>query len=224
MTYSVFTRSSDSLILSIPHVLSPLGKKGFPCHRSTTLELSPSWYPKLVFFTKIPIQAQNTPHQNCVSPKLLPISIDFLYPDFDSCYYHFMPYRMTLIVLGAIEVHYYFYSMLIWENAIMQYNSVLYTAFDRQSFLPVLLENAPRANNFYYNRPNACSIAIILSMSFAFCVVLGYAFLLNAHPHSCWCSFLPGIQLISCFWHAWTGRPYVQSVELMAIMAKLCRE
>ena len=33
-----------------------------------------------------------------------------VYPDFDSCYSHFMPYRMTPIVRHrAIEVHYYYH-------------------------------------------------------------------------------------------------------------------
>ena len=50
---------------------------------------------KLVFSTNIPFQTQDTPFQNCV-PSLgsLPSPLT-LYPDFDSCYSHFMPYRMT---------------------------------------------------------------------------------------------------------------------------------
>ena len=57
-----------------------------------------------------PFQAQNTPLQNCI-PSLgsFPISLDCL-PDFDSCYSHFMPYRMTPSVRHrAIEVYYYYY-------------------------------------------------------------------------------------------------------------------
>ena len=42
-------------------------------------------------------------------PRLLPHLLDCL-PGFDSCYSHFMPYRMTLSVRHrAIEVHYYYY-------------------------------------------------------------------------------------------------------------------
>ena len=50
------------------HSICPIitWQKGFLCHRSTTLEFTPSWYPKLVFSTNIPFQAQNTPLQNCV--------------------------------------------------------------------------------------------------------------------------------------------------------------
>ena len=42
-------------------------------------------------------------------PRLFPIPLT-VYPDFDSCYSHFMPYRMTPSVGHmAIEVHYYYY-------------------------------------------------------------------------------------------------------------------
>ena len=41
-------------------------QKGFLCHRSTTSEFTPSWYPKLVFSTNILFQAPNTPLQICV--------------------------------------------------------------------------------------------------------------------------------------------------------------
>ena len=93
------------------HSICPIitWQKGFLCHWSTTLEFTPSWYPKLVFFANIPFQAQNTPFQNCI-PSLgsfpSPLTV---YPDFDSCYSHLMPYRMTLSVRHrAIEVHYYY--------------------------------------------------------------------------------------------------------------------
>ena len=64
--------------------------------------------PSLPIF--IPFQAQNTPLRNCV-PSLgsfpSPLTV---YQDFDSCYSHFMPYRMTPSVRHrAIEVHYYHY-------------------------------------------------------------------------------------------------------------------
>ena len=81
--------------------------KGLLCHWSTILEFTPSWHPKLVFSTNIPFQAQNTPLQNCfLSLGSFPSPLT-VYPDFDSCYSHFMPYRMTLSVRHrAIEVHY----------------------------------------------------------------------------------------------------------------------
>ena len=58
----------------------------------------------------IPFQTQNTPLQNCV-PSLGSFPSPWtVYPDFDSCYSHFMPYRMTPSVRHrAIEVHYYYY-------------------------------------------------------------------------------------------------------------------
>ena len=73
-----------------------------------------SWYPKLVFFTNIPFPAQNTPLQNCF-PSLGSFPSPWtVYPDFDSCYSHFMPYRMTPSVRHrAIEVYYYYYYYLV---------------------------------------------------------------------------------------------------------------
>ena len=75
----------------------------------TPLEFTPPWYPKLIFSTNIPFQTQNTPLQNCV-PSLGSFPSPWtVYPDFDSCYSHFMPYRMTPSVRHrAIEVHYYY--------------------------------------------------------------------------------------------------------------------
>ena len=57
--------------------------------------------------------------QNCV-PSLgsLPSPLT-VYPDFDSCYSHFMPYQMTPCVRHkAIGVHYYYYYYYIfsWSN------------------------------------------------------------------------------------------------------------
>ena len=53
---------------------------------------------------------KNTPLQNCI-PSLGSFPSPWtVYPDFDSCYSHFMPYRMTPSVRHrAIEVHYYYY-------------------------------------------------------------------------------------------------------------------
>ena len=61
-----FHRHSDWFTCSF-HSICPIitWQKGFLCHRSTTLEFTPSWYSKLVFSANIPFQAQNTPLQNC---------------------------------------------------------------------------------------------------------------------------------------------------------------
>ena len=84
-----FTRSFHSICQIITW------QKGFLCHWSTTLELTTSWYPKFEFFTNFPFQPQNTPLQNCI-PSLGSFPSPWtVYPDFDSCYSHFMPYRMT---------------------------------------------------------------------------------------------------------------------------------
>ena len=110
-SHSVSTRSSDSLVLYIHSICQIItGQKGFLCHRSTTLEFTTSRYPKFKFFTNFPFQAQNTPLQNCI-PSLGSFPSPWtVYPDFDSCYSHFMPYRMTPSVRHrAIEVHYYYY-------------------------------------------------------------------------------------------------------------------
>ena len=93
--HSVSTRSFDSLVLSISICQIITWQKGFLCHRSTTLEFTTSRYPKFEFFTNFPFQAQNTPLQNCF-PSLGSFPSPWtVYPDFDSCYSHFMPYRMT---------------------------------------------------------------------------------------------------------------------------------
>ena len=72
-----------------------------------TLEFTPSWYPKLVFSTNFLFQAQNTPLHNCVPSLGFFSSPLTVYPDFDSCYSHFMPYPS--VRHRAIEVHYYYY-------------------------------------------------------------------------------------------------------------------
>ena len=110
-SHSVFARSSDSLVLSIPYVRSSLGKRAFSVIGPRLWNsLPPPWYPKLIFSTNIPFQTQNTPLQNCV-PSLGSFPSPWtVYPDFDFCYSHFMPYRMTPSVRHrAIEVHYYYY-------------------------------------------------------------------------------------------------------------------
>ena len=84
-------------------------QRGFLCHRATTLEFTPSWYPKLVFSTNIPFQAQSPPFQNCVPSQGFFPSPLTVYTHFDSCYSHCVPYRMTPSVRHrATEVHYYY--------------------------------------------------------------------------------------------------------------------
>ena len=105
-SHSVSTRSSDSFVLSIPYVRSSLGKRAFSVigHRLWS-SLPPDTWNSIFFFANIPFQAQNTPLQNCVlslGPFPSPLTV---YPDFDSCYSHFMPYQMTPTGL-YIEVHY----------------------------------------------------------------------------------------------------------------------
>ena len=108
-SHSVSTRSSDSLVLSIPYVRSSLGKRAFsvigprlwnslPPDTRNSNSL-PTFRSKLkTHFFKI-----------AFPPWALP-SPWTVYPDFDSCYSHFMPYRMTPSVRHrAIEVHYYYY-------------------------------------------------------------------------------------------------------------------
>ena len=81
-------------------------------HRSTTLEFTTSRYSKFEFFTNFPFQAQNTALRNCIPFLGFFPSPWTVYPDFDSCYSHFMPYRMTPSVRHrAIEVHYLFFTL-----------------------------------------------------------------------------------------------------------------
>ena len=118
-SHSVSTRSSDSLVLSIPYVRSSLGKRAFSVIGPRLWNsLPPDCYPKLVFSTNIPFQAQNTPPKNCFPSLGSFPSPMTAYPDFDSCYSHFMPYRMTPSVRHrAIEVHYYYdYYLNICSN------------------------------------------------------------------------------------------------------------
>ena len=102
-------------------------QKGFLCHRSTTLEFTTSRYPKFEFFTNFPFQAQNTPLQNCI-PSLGSFPSPWtVYPDFDSCYSHFMPYRMTPSVRHrAIEVHYYYYYYYYYAQIARAISATLY--------------------------------------------------------------------------------------------------
>ena len=91
------------------HMSDHHSAKGFLCHRSMTWEFTTSWYPKFIF-TNIPFPAQNTPLQNCFPSLGSFPSPRTVYPEFDSWYSHFMPYRMTPSVRHrAIEVHYYYY-------------------------------------------------------------------------------------------------------------------
>ena len=108
-SFIVSTRSSDSLVLSIPYVRSSLGKRAFSVIGPRLWNSLP---PDTRNSNSLPIfrsKAQNTPLQNCI-PSLGSFPSPWtVYPDFDSCYSHFMPYRMTPSVRHrAIEVHYYY--------------------------------------------------------------------------------------------------------------------
>ena len=109
-SHSFSTRSSDSLVLSIPYVRSSLGKRAFSVIGSRLWNSLPPDTRNSEFFTNLLFQAQNTPLQNCI-PSLGSFPSPWtVYPDFDSCYSHFMPYRMTPSVRHrAIKVHYYYY-------------------------------------------------------------------------------------------------------------------
>ena len=109
-SHSVSTRSSDSLVLSNPYVRSSLGKRAFSVigprlwnslppdtRNSSSLPIFRSILKTHLFKIAFP------PLGSFPSPWTV-------YPDFDSCYSHFMPYRMTPSVRHrAIEVHYYYY-------------------------------------------------------------------------------------------------------------------
>ena len=108
-SHSVSTRSSDSLVLSIPYVRSSLGKRlSLSSVHDFGIHYLP--IPEIRILYQLSVPAQNTPLQNCI-PSLGSFPSPWtVYPDFDSCYSHFMPYRMTPSVRHrAIEVHYYYY-------------------------------------------------------------------------------------------------------------------
>ena len=73
---------------------------GFLCHRSTTVEFTPSWYQKLIFSTKIPFQAQNHTSSKLLSlPRLFPILLWHVYQDFRFLlfsFYHLCPIKWHL--------------------------------------------------------------------------------------------------------------------------------
>ena len=60
------------------HMSDHHSAKGLSLSWSTTLEFTTSWYPKFIFFTNIPFQAQNTPSKLLSLPSLFPISLDCL--------------------------------------------------------------------------------------------------------------------------------------------------
>ena len=118
------------------------------------------WYPKLIFSTNIPFQAQNTPLQNCV-PSLgsfpSPLTV---YPDCDSCYSHFMPYRMTPSVRQrAIEViHYYYYFVV---GATPQYLTL-------QLQLPRCSKYKPKLPGHLYRIISDCMVHVVRSSLYYF--------------------------------------------------------
>ena len=109
-SHSVSTRSSDSLVLSIPYVRSSLGKRAFSVIGPRLWNSLP---PDTRNSSSLPIfRSRLKTHLFKIAfPSLgsfpSPLTV---YPDFDSCYSHFMPYRMTPSVRHrAIKVHYYYY-------------------------------------------------------------------------------------------------------------------
>ena len=78
-SHSVSTRSSDSLVFFIPYVPIITWKKSILCHRSTTLEFNPSWYPKLVFLYQYSVPGSKHTFSKLLSfPMLFPISLNCL--------------------------------------------------------------------------------------------------------------------------------------------------
>ena len=68
--------------------------------------------------------------QNCVPSLGSFPSPSTVYPDFDSCYSHFMPYQMTPSVRHrAIEIHYYYYYYYYYR--IMDYVRIMLRCYDR---------------------------------------------------------------------------------------------
>ena len=108
-SHSVSTRSSDSLVLSIPYADHHL-EKGLSLSLVHASGIHSPLIPEthLLYQYSVP-DSKHTSSKLRSLPRLFPISLDCL-PDFDSCYSQFMPYRMTPSVRHrAIEVHYYYY-------------------------------------------------------------------------------------------------------------------
>ena len=90
--------SSDSLVLSIPYcryVFHP-SAKNFSCNRSATPGIHSLPIPKTVLLSQYSVPSSKHTSSNCVSSLGSFSSPLTVYPDyFDSCYSHFMPYRVT---------------------------------------------------------------------------------------------------------------------------------
>ena len=106
-SHSVSTRSSDSLVLSIPYVRSSLGKRVFSVIGPRLWNSLP---PDTRNSNSLPVfhSRLKTHLQNCIPSLGSSPSPWTVYPDFDSCYSHFMPYRPS-VGHRAIKVHYYYY-------------------------------------------------------------------------------------------------------------------
>ena len=116
-SHSVSTRSSDSLYCFFQSICPILTwQKGFLCHRSGHGSGIRSLDPDTRNSFSLPIfrsKLETQSFQNC-SPSLgsfpSPLTV---YPDFDSCYSHVMPYRMTpqwpIVRHRAFEVHHHCY-------------------------------------------------------------------------------------------------------------------
>ena len=108
-SHSVSTRSSDSLVLSIPYVRSSLGKRAFSVIGPRLWNSLP---PDTRNSNSLPTFRSRLKHTSSKLhslPRLFPISLDCL-PGFWFLLFSFYAYRMTPSVRHrAIEVHYYYY-------------------------------------------------------------------------------------------------------------------
>ena len=99
-----------SLELSIPHVRSSLGKRTFSVIGPRLWNSLPPDTRNSSSWPVLRSRLKTAPLQNCVPSRGSIASPWTVYPDFDSCYSHFMPYRMTPNVRHrAVEVYYDYY-------------------------------------------------------------------------------------------------------------------
>ena len=79
-----------------------------------------------------------------------------VYPYFDSCYSHFMPYRMTPSVRHrAIEVHYYYYSPTTHASTLVapSWSVVLLPGHDTHCIDAEVGWNAPTSQGLHGSQP-----------------------------------------------------------------------
>ena len=124
-SHSVSTRSSDSLVLSIPYMSDHHLAKGLSLSSVHASGIhSPPLIPETHLLYQYSVPDSKHTSSNCV-PSLGSFPSPWtVYPDFDSCYSHFMPYRMTPSVrhtVRAIEVYYYYYCTSVLKNTVDYY-------------------------------------------------------------------------------------------------------